>query len=112
MRSSLVFGRSSTTHEWRSWRCPWCAARNEMSRQSTFQQSSAPAQCCYYRSLRSSRLSEAVRLTDRANMRMLIDKQAACGERFAVDLQQIELLYLVFEHAERSAGSQALGLFQ
>src|SRR5450759_22163 len=60
----------------------------------------------------ASMLREAVGLTHRANMRLLIDKQPACGERLAVNFPQSEHLHLVVEHAQGSSGSQTLGLFQ
>ncbi len=57
-------------------------------------------------------LSEAIWLTNRADVRLFIDKHAARGERFAVNFQQVKFLDLVFQHTQGSSGSQALGLFQ
>jgi hypothetical protein len=46
--------------------------------------------------LRDGLLCEAVGLADRANVRLFIDKQAAGGERFAVNFQQSGFFHFVF----------------
>jgi hypothetical protein len=50
-------------------------------------------------------LSEAVGLTYGSNVRLLIDKLAAGSKRFAINFEQVEFLYLIFQHAQCSARS-------
>src|ERR1035438_4205171 len=45
-------------------------------------------------------------------MSLLVDKQATRCKRLAIDFQQVEFLYFVFEHAQSGSWSQALGLFK
>jgi len=44
-------------------------------------------------------LGETVGLTHCADMGLVIDKQAACGERLTIDFEQIKFLNFVLEDA-------------
>ncbi len=61
---------------------------------------------------KSYSLSEAIWLTDRSNVSLLVDKVTASGERFPVDVEQFEFLYFIFQHAQSGSRSQTLSLFQ